>query len=673
MPPEPANDNQREFRCIHCHGKILVPRDLPPTTGPCPHCQKEITSPGRAPEPELDPIFGKPVDDDTVGAPPPVPGVETTRQDVTAAAEAERKAAGEAEQKAREEAERKAAEEAERKAREEAERTAAEEAERKAREEAERKAAEEAERKAREEAERTAAEEAERKAREEAERKAAEEAEQKAREEAERKAAEEAERKAKEEAERKAAAEAERKASEQAEQKAAKEEAEQKAAEEAERKAREEAEQKASARAERRAAEVAEHQAHQAAERKEAERQVAEQAEVVRKAGEAAAAREASQREKDKIAMGFADSPLMAEAPPAKKVAPETPTAEPPVETSAGEELPPAPEKSQKAPEPSRKRRFPVAAVLVLAGLLALAGGSFVVVKNLQANRALPPPAVGPNDAVLREKQYLEKGWEEDAYGTLARFLEARRPPGKAAYSINGSSLLGEMESFYQSAAIDDSDTPAEAFSVFPLSMEDRERGIFMLVFDQPPVFEIDEFFAPLAPLDVQYKLREPDMLLATVARSSNFAAEPLKVQAIFKRTAEGLRLDWETFVQTKHRTLRDFLELPVAGREEVFRVIISETVPERRSAPAGHRTYLVSDPAHRSEDSARINVPVDSEVGRALSILNWRGTPDGRAISKTATLKLRWTREEIPRLELSKFICWEFLGVGGEAVDPSE
>ncbi len=104
-----------------------------------------------------------------------------------AAAEAERQAAEEAEQKrkAEEEAERQAAAETERKrkAKEEAERQAAAEAERKrkAEEEAERQAAAEAEqkRKAEEEAERQAAAEAERKrkAKEEAERQAATEAE----------------------------------------------------------------------------------------------------------------------------------------------------------------------------------------------------------------------------------------------------------------------------------------------------------------------------------------------------------------------------------------------------------------------------------------------------------------------------------------------------------------
>ncbi|MBR0154156.1 MAG: hypothetical protein IJM26_10260, partial [Lachnospiraceae bacterium] len=126
---------------------------------------------------------------------------------------AEKKAAAEAERKAKEEAEKKAAAEAERKAKEEAERKAKAEAEKKAKAEAERKAKEEAEKKAKAEAERKAKEEAERKAKAEAEKKAKEEAERKAKAEAEEKAKEEAERKAKEEAARKAEAEREAKMS----------------------------------------------------------------------------------------------------------------------------------------------------------------------------------------------------------------------------------------------------------------------------------------------------------------------------------------------------------------------------------------------------------------------------------------------------------------------------
>ena len=36
---------QRAFHCPQCKGRIVIPSDLPATTGPCPHCQATITSP----------------------------------------------------------------------------------------------------------------------------------------------------------------------------------------------------------------------------------------------------------------------------------------------------------------------------------------------------------------------------------------------------------------------------------------------------------------------------------------------------------------------------------------------------------------------------------------------------------------------------------------------------
>lgn len=39
------NPQERAFHCPHCNGRIVIPADLPPTTGPCPHCKGTITSP----------------------------------------------------------------------------------------------------------------------------------------------------------------------------------------------------------------------------------------------------------------------------------------------------------------------------------------------------------------------------------------------------------------------------------------------------------------------------------------------------------------------------------------------------------------------------------------------------------------------------------------------------
>lgn len=343
-------------------------------------------------------------------------------------------------------------------------------------------------------------------------------------------------------------------------------------------------------------------------------------------------------------------------------------------ETSASAPVPSVPSaRAEVVPEPPPRKSGWVAPLSVAVGLLLLAGvAALLAYKVLWLGPDSPPI----NTAALseqREQAYLEGGWESEAREVLRRFLEARSINGKAAYSIRGSELLPEMEAFYASRVIDDSDTPAHAFSVYPLSLEDRTRGIFMLTYERPPMLDMSELFAPIAPMEVEYQLEAPSLLLSTAADSSNFLAEPLKVYAIFKRGPEGLRVDWETFVQTKYRTLRRFLDVPEPGKSGVFRVTIQETVPGNRRVPAGHRTYLVADPAHHREDLARIDVAVDSEIGRALSLLNWRSTGNARVDPRTATLELAWTREDVPKLETSRFICWEFLGVGGEALPESE
>jgi hypothetical protein len=263
----------------------------------------------------------------------------------------------------------------------------------------------------------------------------------------------------------------------------------------------------------------------------------------------------------------------------------------------------------------------------------------------------------------------LETGWQVEARQVLSQFLAADSAAGKAAFSINGSDLLLTMEQFYGPGRIDDSDTPLSGFAVEQLPPEDRKRGIFMMRYDQPPQFEMRDFFRPLAPVEVERGLEEPGLLLSTLARADNFTSEPVKVHVFFKRTPDGLRLDWETFIQTKHRTFRGFTELANPGASSIFRLFVVEDVPEQGKDRIGMKTYRMVDPAHKT-DSMRVNVPVDSEAGRALSILNWRGVKDARPKTRTATVELQWTKGMVPELAVKRFICWEFLGIGGQAAD---
>jgi hypothetical protein len=359
------------------------------------------------------------------------------------------------------------------------------------------------------------------------------------------------------------------------------------------------------------------------------------------------------------VAEPVAPAPAAAQAP---KPAVEIPHASDPSHGNKRKSKPaPAP-----AARPNKSGLIPV--MLVLLALI-LAGGAVVYFVTKEMGRNVPPPSISSAvaDPVAKEANYLRIGWQKDAYQLLRDYMAATSSKEKLPFILTGDAMVTRLEDFYGGGVINDSDTPADAFSIYELSMEDRKRGLFMMIYDQPPQFEMKEFFRPLAPLEVQYGIDEADMLLSTLARVGNFAMEPLRVHAFFKRTPEGLKLDWEIFAQTKYRTFQNFVELPETGQVGVFRVFVVEDVPDKGRLEAGTRTYRVADPANTG-DTARVNVKVDSETGRALSIINWRGTKESRPITRTATVELKWTGEPTaPELEISRFICWEFLGLGGQ------
>lgn len=349
----------------------------------------------------------------------------------------------------------------------------------------------------------------------------------------------------------------------------------------------------------------------------------------------------------------------------------------------------PAPQAAQPAPEPShealrvdppRKETPPqksIAPLIVAAVLLlAIAAGALFAANwllNQQKAAPLNTERKSGETPEMAENLYLSSGWVQDARRTLDDFIKAQTVEGKLPSIIGGESKAKELEDFYGGSEIIDFDTPASAFSEFDLSRADHEKGIFLLTYDQPAQLSMRDFFRPLAPLEVQYGVDAPDILLVTLAKVSNFTMEPMKVFAFFKRTKDGMKLDWDTFAQTKYHTMATFIDLPEPGQKSVFRVVIFEDVPPQNLSIPGYRTYRVADPAHTTA-SALVNVKVDSEIGRTLSTINWRNEGlEGRVPRRTATVELEWAGSHTaPELKLSRFICWEFLGLGGTADEKS-
>ncbi len=285
------------------------------------------------------------------------------------------------------------------------------------------------------------------------------------------------------------------------------------------------------------------------------------------------------------------------------------------------------------------------------------------------ARKKVPAPLEREVSEEGRER-FLEQGWKSEASNALAGFLQARSSEEKARHVIGGDVLMREMEKFYTGVSeIDESDTPVNAFSHQQLDIMDRRRGLFLMRFERPSQLKMSEFFRPVAPLEIQHDLKEPGLLLSAFSTRERFAMEPVRVMAFFKEEEGKLLLDWKVYTQTKYRIFKHFINAPRPGAGGVFRVMIRETLPVTKTGTntnAG-RTFSLSDPAF-ARDQVTVSVLNDELPGRILSELAWINIPDRRDQNRYATVRLSWTNASESQIHLDEVICWEFLGLGGEA-----
>jgi hypothetical protein len=312
---------------------------------------------------------------------------------------------------------------------------------------------------------------------------------------------------------------------------------------------------------------------------------------------------------------------------------------------------------------PARRAINPV---LPFVGVIAVIVLLLVVAMLLNKGRR-PAPDAGQSRTLVERNRFLREGWKRAAAERLDAFIGASDLEEKARNVVGGVSRISDMRELYGAAAPSDADTPASSFSHFDLEEFDKERGIFLMRYERPAQFDIREFFRPVAPIEVQYRVEQPDLLLSSVASLDNFSMEPVRVMAFFKLEGDGLLLDWDVFVQTKNRTLLEFVSSPQPGEVKSFRVVVNEDVQSTGQPDLSKvRYYRFADPAHTG-DYVKVPVAVSSREGRILQSLNWIGMP-GRGIpSQTATVRLAWAEGPDPQVELREVVCWEFLGLGGE------
>lgn len=313
--------------------------------------------------------------------------------------------------------------------------------------------------------------------------------------------------------------------------------------------------------------------------------------------------------------------------------------------------------------EKEKKKSSPIVLVVGVAALVLLGGGAFlfftkgkkdvpspIVVKpNVGAQPQKPSGATGsgaqggqqtaptlvkpnvPKQPELTAAEYAQGPWKEDARKALSSFLSAKTVKDKAESVIAGDSrdaMSVQMQAFYGAQESAESDTPVDQFQFVDLPQADREKGLFMMKFEAPVT------------------LVRPDLATGVVAN------EPVKVLVFFRKTLSGLKVDWESFVQTKYRLLNGFASQPKPDKKQVFRVFVREDTAQ--PAAGGSKAYRFVDPAH-NKDSVRVEVLDNSPMGQILA----------QSKAKTATIELGWSADG-SKVEVTKFICWEFLYLGG-------
>ena len=325
---------------------------------------------------------------------------------------------------------------------------------------------------------------------------------------------------------------------------------------------------------------------------------------------------------------------------------------------------------SREVPTISGNKRRGQEARLIWIGaivILLVAGGvAFWLANQWKINSSRGPAA--KNKVILTPEQaqqeWMMKGWMAEASKVLSGFMKAKSPEERMKYVIPNPGVREELEMFYP-AGNDDSDTPFESFAHRSGNLKDHERGIFLMQYRQPAQIDIRDFFSPIGSLDRILGMKEPSLIEVAHQISEDNLSKPIGINAFFKRTDEGLKLDSSVFIQSKFRTFRAFIDYPRPGVKKVFRVVISETIDHDLRDDKRYRSYRLDDFAY-PKDHVNLPVKVDSELGKTMEVLNWRGM-NREVPMRTATVVMGWSNEQPSKLQLEQVICWQFLGVGGE------
>lgn len=228
------------------------------------------------------------------------------------------------------------------------------------------------------------------------------------------------------------------------------------------------------------------------------------------------------------------------------------------------------------------------------------------------------------------------------AFAVFSQFHRAKSPEEKLKWVLRSEDVRDKLFDYY-SAKPDQkfAESPLKGYSAPErMGVDDIRRGIVALVKEVP--------------------------------HESNPDAKRLEMIAFFRQTHDGIKLDWESYVQAQDGLLRKFLQND-SSAPGIFRVRLTRSHYFGKAQPA-HTICVQLDDLVSLPKQPFVFIPENSEL--ALEIkehLPW--SANILKSTRYATVQLSWKsslRSPGKRnLVIDELLCWELLGVGSEATPP--
>jgi hypothetical protein len=216
------------------------------------------------------------------------------------------------------------------------------------------------------------------------------------------------------------------------------------------------------------------------------------------------------------------------------------------------------------------------------------------------------------------------------------------------------------------------SETPEEKLQWVLRPQAIREK--LLTYYDKNPLpsqFSLKGFTAP-ARIGVDDIRRGIVALVKQTPDAADPETQRLQMIAFFKQTPQGIKLDWESYIQAKDGLLRQFLK-DDTNSPAIFRVRLTRAHYFGKSQPAHTLCVQLDDivslpkqPYVFISEKSALADEIKEKLPWSENILN---------STRYATVQLSWKSSlgspGKRNLVIDKLLCWELLGVGSEVSEP--